>query len=143
MDSDISQNQGLPPPYYPEHKENRFSKFQCSKCKIGFLYLHDLKLHLSDREEVKISCSKCEKSYTTERALNQHYGKVHCKKRPAKCSICKKKFRTKYAVKFHKMQVHEKSTRETCPNCDKKFFNGYSLQRHIDVCKGDLIEDSD
>lgn len=143
MDTNNQLVENLPPTYCPEFKVNSFTKFQCSKCKLGFLYLKDLKLHLLDSDMVKISCPKCDKSYSTERALNQHHGKMHCKNRPEKCSVCKKKFRNKYAVKFHKMQVHEKVTRETCEKCHKKFFNGYSLQRHLEVCMGDWIVNDD
>ena len=131
----ISQSgYSLPSPVFLEADLTSKTK---SKCPCCFLYFNDansLNLH-SLSIEAGFQCSKCFKTYTSEKGMKQHYGKKHEKLRPSRCRICTKRFRNKYALKFHVLQVHEKVSRQKCELCSKFYYNKYSLNRHISVCK--------
>ena len=80
-----------------------------------------------------IACSKCNKPCKSRRGLNQHIGKVHCrKKRHSVCRQCGNAFRDKYALRFHVKQVHEQATRVICQLCGEVLYNKYLLPRHME-----------
>lgn len=83
----------------------------------------------------EVTCFKCSKTCKSERGFQQHYGKVHVrKKKHATCKLCSSSFRDKYALRFHIKQVHDQLTRAECPLCAVLLYNKYSIPKHILKC---------
>ena len=125
----------LPSPDFLDSNMTSQNQPKCPQCKLCFNDTNSLNLHLFFEKQAGFQCSKCLKTYTSEKGMKQHYGKKHEKLRPSRCRICTKRFRNKYALKFHVLQVHEKKSREKCEFCFKIYYNKYSLNRHMSVCK--------
>lgn len=85
----------------------------------------------SNSEVLETPCHKCHKVCKGIRGFNQHYGKVHVKKKKhAVCKLCASAFRSKYALRFHIKQVHDQATRVQCEICGMVLYNKYMLTRH-------------
>ena len=79
-----------------------------------------------------VRCPKCSKLCKGVRGFNQHFGKVHLrKKKHSVCKLCGNSFRHKYALRFHMKQVHSQAMRVSCSVCGSVLYNKYMLPKHM------------
>ena len=81
-------------------------------------------------EAEMFSCSKCDKTYHTEKLLRRHIAMSHEFKESNACSVCGKKFIQLSHLTAHVRSVHHQITLP-CNNCDKKFSSESNLKRHM------------
>mmetsp|Transcript_28648 Transcript_28648/g.50957 ORF Transcript_28648/g.50957 Transcript_28648/m.50957 type:complete len:179 (-) Transcript_28648:1663-2199(-) len=80
----------------------------------------------------RIACPCCPQSFTSNKGMRQHMGKVHAQdSKSTACELCSRSYKNKYALKFHQKQVHLKQTRVSCPACSKVLYNKYILNKHL------------
>ena len=77
------------------------------------------------------TCSACEKTFGSNRALEKHMDDKH---QEAECPFCDKTFQGKQGLKRHvNICIENGTTREKCTHCNK-FFTTFGLKRHTDQC---------
>lgn len=128
------------------------------KTDANFFFLGLMKYYSIVRNEYR--CKFCDKAYSSQPLVSQHYRFVHLKKRPKdrkcpkcderipdhlrtahldkehgipapSCGICGKKFRYPCNVLQHQKKVHMGEKTEKCETCEKEFFNKLSLRLHM------------
>ena len=111
-------------------EDEKRKKFNCSQCKKAFLYESDMKEHENThRDEALYGCDKCERKYSSKKALKCHKKLAHGNGEVFKCNICSKKLSTKYKLKYH-MTVHSEKRFFKCSVCDVKFKARENLKKH-------------
>ncbi|XP_029596491.1 zinc finger protein 239-like [Salmo trutta] len=97
-------------------------------CEI-FPFLSKLKIHLKIHTGENLnSCTDCEKSFTTSRALTVHQ-RVHTGVKPYFCSDCGKRFTTSQALTIHQ-RAHTGEKPYSCSDCGKSFSRLDKLKSH-------------
>ena len=109
----------------------------CSKYETKFP--SSLKLHKKTCQSL-IKCSTCDKSFTSEKALQNHAIRVHKKRELARvpCDLCGSILSSASKVAMHKQAIHniiEKENRYQCPNCDFKTPYKQLLGKHLNTHK--------
>ena len=71
-----------------------------------------------DIENQQYVCNICEKTYSTQKTLNNHY-QTHNKTESIKCDICAKEVSNTANLRKHMKDVHEKHhiAKATCEIC--------------------------
>ena len=87
--------------------------------------LHIKRVHTSEKT---FSCDKCDRRFTCQDYLDQHYRK-HTDERPFQCSICKKTFHRVSSMEMHKL-VHSNLRLFSCPFCGLHFKTRSYLKQH-------------
>jgi uncharacterized Zn-finger protein len=109
-------------------------------------YDHHVKTkHVADDETPKIfQCTKCPKSFNTERKVKMHEN-VHLSdaERPFICDECGKSFGAKSTMLQHKI-THSDDLPFQCTHCTKRFKNSPRLkvrkERSLERCDGILCD---
>lgn len=111
--------------------------YKCCWCSEQFDIVSALESHIADKHPTalpKYHCSKCDKSFVTERQLNQHMH-VHFKA-ALSCNVCGKRFKLMTAFNFH-MSTHKHNggtiRQCQCKLCGKAFSKENCLQQHMHV----------
>ena len=77
------------------------------------------------------NCEICDRSFKSQRNLNNHIAAVHELKKPLECKICNKKFARKEKINQHVFTVHEKLKLFQCSVCDHKTSSKGNMKSHI------------
>ena len=79
------------------------------------------------------TCTACEKSFGSNRALEKHIADKH---QESECPFCSQVFQSRQGLRKHVNECVENGTnRSTCEKCNKTFSN-FGLRRHEAQCKG-------
>ncbi|CAL1266135.1 unnamed protein product [Larinioides sclopetarius] len=126
------------------HGMSVLKKHQCLTCHKSFLR----PVHLQNHERIHtgekpVKCSKCEKSFTTERSLAKHLksarhlqivnnGKEVELEKPFLCSICGNRFHQQQSLLRHIEQIHTEGEAIKCPHCEYSTKCKANLKRHTE-----------
>ncbi|KAG8195949.1 hypothetical protein JTE90_028925 [Oedothorax gibbosus] len=135
------------------HRRSIFEEGMCKFCRKRFFFKRDLRAH--EKEHMGTGkpfyCKKCEVSYDSDKALQDHIGghkdedfceicrksisvciarkKCADRERKHQCEICLKKFLMKSHLKVH-MITHAAEKPHRCSFCRKKFKTALELETH-------------
>ena len=68
-----------------------------------------------------VTCSFCEKNFSSKSARQRHENVVHIGLTQINCDICSKAFSTLYALRGHTAAKHNDDLILQCSDCGKKF----------------------
>ena len=95
-------------------------------------------------EEKPFDCKKCDRSYTSERALKAHNNSVHAKKESIKqiykCDLCYSDFKTKDELEKHQTKVDKGNKVYQCSICRACFLSKRGLKNHVKNSHTDLTK---
>ncbi|XP_055382322.1 zinc finger protein 311-like isoform X2 [Condylostylus longicornis] len=90
---------------------------------------------LSDLEEKRFKCPKCEKPFKLKRYVVDHVRRVHKKDKPFSCDICGSDFETKKELIDH-YAAHPGERKYKCTKCEKAFKTKRDLRTHMVIHDG-------
>ena len=108
----------------------------CSRCGKAFILAGQLKLHIKTVHDLVsptktyMMCTQCDKSFSSQGALDYHM-MAHSGKKPFTCSQCDKAFILASQLKRHIQTVHELETPYKCNECKQEFSQSGNLKAHI------------
>ncbi|XP_034489790.1 transcription factor grauzone isoform X2 [Drosophila innubila] len=76
-------------------------------------------------------CSKCERTFSSERRLANHVMKHDTDQLEHSCQICEKRFANVHRLRRHIQSIHEDLHPHVCDTCGKKFKFKPSFERHL------------
>lgn len=136
-----------------KHRRLTHPSFQCPRCDKYFQRKDALYQHERIKFWKSTSCSECDSTFCTTKALKLHVIEYHkldelnsddklhhgevdapnsfIEKGSKSCPVCFKLFFDHYNVKRHLRTEHEKSERHKCPECDRTFACKASLNYHV------------
>ncbi|XP_036149519.1 zinc finger and SCAN domain-containing protein 2 isoform X2 [Monomorium pharaonis] len=106
--------------------------YKCEKCDKQFELKQEYELHIRVHEQPEITCSTCNKTFTSQSDLKTHmttHGKTKSDKGYA-CDICGKVLSHPSSILYHKEAEHSNGRRFVCNKCNKSFKHKQLLQRH-------------
>lgn len=83
------------------------------------------------RKKVIYRCDRCQKQFTTRRALTYHLNS-HFGLKPYSCSECSKAFSQKTHLNVHK-KVHSGVKPHVCFQCGKRFAIASNMKKHLSL----------
>lgn len=110
-------------------------KYACSVCGLPIIDEHHFKKHkrVHTGEDKKYVCNVCEKRFVRRHDLDNHMY-LHSDKKPFPCALCDKSYTTETALDFHvKNSCIGNANKKmfTCDICLRNFCDKEKLQRHI------------
>lgn len=124
------------------HKQSHGEKtYLCTieGCGRAFIRAEKLTSHLNVHAGIRpYKCDVCDKSYSSNNALQMHRRTVHVKKivrtkeKLFKCSMenCEKKFRSNASLNTHMLEHDKEAERFECDACPASFITNLRLIRH-------------
>ncbi|CAH1261277.1 unnamed protein product [Diabrotica balteata] len=101
---------------------------------------HKIVFRRRKKTAAPFKCTKCDRSLTSQNALNEHM-KTHTGVKPYKCPHCLKDFSYISSYTVH-LRLHTGETPYTCSICNKGYRSSTSLNKHKRV-KHFIEQDSD
>ena len=83
------------------------------------------------RKKVIYQCDRCQKHFTTRRALTYHLNS-HFGLKPYGCSLCGKSFSQKSHLNVHK-KIHSGVKPHVCYRCGKGFAVASNMKKHLSL----------
>ncbi|XP_017052263.1 transcription factor grauzone isoform X2 [Drosophila ficusphila] len=80
---------------------------------------------------LKFPCTKCERTFSSERRMTNHLAKHDTDQLEHTCEICCKSFANIHRLRRHIQSIHEDLHRHVCDICGKKFKFKPSFERHL------------
>ena len=117
----------------PESLNSDRTSFFCPYCTYRTPIIARLKRHMTLHTGKVYKCTKCEKSYTEEYKLREHFRIKHEKSVHFVCEICKRDFTSKGGLKYHTKTMHRKEYDFWCDACCKGFKDSYTYETHIEI----------
>ena len=118
-----------------EDKEKAWYKKVCPYCDKKFVEQSQVKKHVEceHKQNSKIKCDECQKSFQSEQALNYHKLAQHTidPQKSYSCHICNKKFLAKVNLDNHVKFKHSDSRKFECEHCNSKFKQKKTLNAHM------------
>ncbi|CAH2014409.1 unnamed protein product [Acanthoscelides obtectus] len=113
-----------------------FSKtHECKQCEFKTPYLPQLSKHMIKHTRVKLTCTKCDASFTTKQRLDNHILQKHpeltgsVSRKIHECTYCK--YKTTFESELAGHILKHTGTKLTCTKCDRSFTDKRSLDNHI------------
>lgn len=105
----------------------------CLDCGLSFKSTNLMQEHFdgSHRTASGIGCSICDKEFTQQDHLNQHFFALHSYN-IFDCKECDRGFSSKSTLDNHIKVVHENCKDFICSACGKAFGNKYNLNQHLE-----------
>nr|XP_045599641.1 protein suppressor of hairy wing-like isoform X1 [Procambarus clarkii] len=104
-------------------------KMNCAVCNKSFLRRDSLREHLLIHNGPKLPCPYCSKTFTQNSNLKRHI-RIHTGEKPYKCTFCSKSFGDKSACNSH-IRVHTGAERCMCHLCGASFSKRQKLNYHM------------
>lgn len=150
------------------HLKVHYQNFICEVCGMGFVSRGQVLSHRQSHDIGTFNCSKCTKTFDTERKKKSHE-KSHESKLRRKCFQCGERFSTQIAkakhlvekhgapeltvkcqycdkvfgyyenMMVHIKRVHLMTRNHECPHCAMPFFTKEALKTHIQTHTGEKI----
>ena len=117
----------------PDTLNSNETCFFCPYCTYRTPIIARLKRHMTIHTGKVFKCSKCEKSYTEEYKLREHFGIKHEKSVHFECESCKRDFTSKGGLKYHTKTMHRKEYDYWCDACCKGFNDAHTYEVHIEI----------
>ncbi|GIY59808.1 zinc finger protein 629 [Caerostris extrusa] len=126
------------------HGQTVLKKYQCGTCSKSFIRPLHLQIHeRMHTGEKPVTCSHCEKSFSTERSLAKHLktashlqavndGKKVELEKPFLCSTCGATFFQQQSLLRHIEILHIPGNALKCPHCDYNTKCKANMKRHIE-----------
>ncbi|XP_030381833.1 transcription factor grauzone [Scaptodrosophila lebanonensis] len=113
--------------------------FTCSICNKSlnsqdYLQTHIETVHNKTAHSEKVlkhPCSKCDRTFSSERRLTNHLLKHETDQLEHSCQICLKSFANVHRLRRHIQSIHEDLHPHVCDICGKKFKFKPSFERHL------------
>ena len=117
----------------PDSLNSDGTSFFCPYCTYRTPIIARLKRHMTLHTGKVYKCSKCEKSYTEEYKLREHFRIKHEKSVHFECESCKRDFTSKGGLKYHTKTMHRKEYDYWCDACCKGFNDSHTYETHIEI----------
>lgn len=116
------------------HTENNLS---CSICHQHCSTPVSLRRHMSrhsssSSSRPRVSCDKCDKSFTSSSTLYHHKRAIHSSEKPYRCSECGDQFNFNHSLKLHLLK-HAGTRPYKCTVCGKSYLTASHLRYHTDA----------
>ena len=109
------------------------TSFFCPYCTYRTPIIARLKRHMTIHTGKVYNCSKCEKSYTEEYKLREHFKIKHEKSVHFVCEQCRRDFTSKGGLKYHMKTMHRKEFDYWCDACCKGFKDPHTYETHVEI----------
>ncbi|KAL3270330.1 hypothetical protein HHI36_009378 [Cryptolaemus montrouzieri] len=103
------------------------TKYKCSICKIFFIDVESLDVHLFKHKNHK--CEICQQIFAKKSYLSDHMI-THKNTRDIPCPMCHKTFKSRHTMRAH-MRIHTNPGGFVCESCGRSFTHRGSLKTHI------------
>ncbi|KAI4464468.1 finger putative transcription factor family-related [Holotrichia oblita] len=115
-----------------QHLQKHTGKYACPECLVIFSRNENLQAHkcnLYKKQQYK--CTLCDKKFALKKYLSRHMQSVHERKRS--CSKCNKTYHSEKECKEHNCPEIPDSEKEKypCLHCNKTFFRESYIKRHM------------
>ena len=116
-----------------DNEEQSDKEHKCLDCGLSFKSTILMQKHFEElhRNANGLTCGICEREFTKQEHLNQHYFAVHTDN-TYDCKECGRGFSFKSALERHIKVVHENRKDHVCSACGKEFGNKYDLNQHFE-----------
>ena len=108
----------------------------CPHCDYKGTNIVRLRRHFTLHTGKAYKCSICDRSYTEEYKLKEHFQVKHEKSVHFKCQLCDREFTSKGGLKYHTRTVHRKDFAYWCEGCCKGFNYLQFYQAHMNKHNG-------
>ncbi|XP_045172803.2 zinc finger protein 729-like [Mercenaria mercenaria] len=108
----------------------------CPHCDYKGTSVVRLRRHFTLHTGKAYKCSMCDRSYTEEYKLKEHFQVKHEKSVHFKCQLCDREFTSKGGLKYHTRTVHRKDFAYWCEGCCKGFNYLQFYQAHMNKHNG-------
>lgn len=122
-------------PFYNACREDTGEEFRCTKCDRSFSTRSALNQHLRKMHSFKVkSCSVCSAEFKSVYDFLLHKNKFHGSK--YQCGKCKRKFATHLILKSHERFscLIDKGFYYTCRHCHRRIYSKLAMNDHIRKC---------
>ncbi|CAH2014406.1 unnamed protein product [Acanthoscelides obtectus] len=108
---------------------------ECTHCEYKTTYAHCLAGHMIKHTGARLTCTKCDASYTNKRTLDHHILQKHpefidsISHKLHECTHCD--YKTTYVRNLDRHMVKHTEANITCTKCHASFTNQSSLDNHI------------
>ena len=109
------------------------TSFFCPYCTYRTPIIARLKRHMTIHTGKVYNCSRCEKSYTEEYKLREHFKIKHEKSVHFVCEQCRRDFTSKGGLKYHMKTMHRKEFDHWCDACCKGFKDPHTYETHVEI----------
>ncbi|CAH1980885.1 unnamed protein product [Acanthoscelides obtectus] len=128
---------------HPELTASVSSKIhECTHCEYKTAYSHFLARHNMKHTGVKLTCTKCDASFTRKESLDNHILQKHpeftasVSRKVHECTLCE--YKTTYVQYLAKHTMKHNKAKLSCTRCDQSFtfrssLNNHILQKHRDA----------
>lgn len=117
----------------PEDINANSTSFFCPYCTYRTPIIARLKRHMTLHTGKVYKCNKCEKSYTEEYKLREHFKIKHEKSVHFVCEQCRRDFTSKGGLKYHMKTMHRKEFDYWCDACCKGFRDPHTYETHVEI----------
>ena len=124
--------------------DNLGKMYQCKRCEKSFNSLHMIYQHiLNIHKEKKFRCEHCDKLFSSNSLFNYHKKMYHGQHKglKSKCEVCDGVYKNPYVLKVHFNQSH-RERKFKCEKCNEMFPFKSSLEKHIEKCDSETIQES-
>lgn len=108
----------------------------CPHCDYKGTNVVRLRRHFTLHTGKAYRCNMCDRSYTEEYKLKEHFQVKHEKSVHFKCQLCDREFTSKGGLKYHTRTIHKKDFAYWCEGCCKGFNYLQFYQAHMNKHNG-------
>lgn len=108
----------------------------CPHCDYKGTNIVRLRRHFTLHTGKAYQCNMCNRSYTEEYKLKEHFQVKHEKSVHFRCQLCDREFTSKGGLKYHTRTVHRKDFAYWCEGCCKGFNYLQFYQAHMNKHNG-------
>ena len=117
-----------------KHIHNIENVYSCSECEKSFSSQKALTKHRYIHAD-KYKCTECGKCFSSGKDLERHK-RSHSGEKPFKCSLCDYSFSRSDNLETHKRLKHSNRTPYLCFYCGKMFKTNMGLNMHVRIHTG-------